>query len=255
MDRRLFKLPFAKGKGADWVCPSCKKGVLRIVENSFQSFEAKNSRESHGHDAWEPEWISYTYSCMLQCNNDQCKENVASTGTGGVDIDVIFGKEGEPEQSWEDFFRPKYFEPPLSIIDVPTECPASVSEPLQESFRLFFCSPRAASNNVRIALESLLTELGVKRFVVKNSKRQFLNLHTRIGLLNDKYVELKELLFAIKWLGNAVSHAYSAITLDDVMDAYELIDHVLQELYTQRATKAKAIAKRVNRRKGPARYT
>lgn len=106
---------------------------------------------------------------------------------------------------------------------------------------------------MRIALEALLTELGVKRFVVKNSKRQFLNLHTRIGLLNAKHGDLKDLLFAIKWLGNAGSHADSEVTLDDVMDAYELIDHVLQELYAQKAKKVKALAKRVNKKKGPAR--
>lgn len=253
MDRRLYKLPFVKDKGADWVCPNCKKGVLRIVKDSFRSFEVRNSREAHDHEAWDPDWVNYTYSCMLQCNNDQCKENVASAGTGGVDLDVIFGKDGEPEQSWEDFFRPKFFEPPLSIIDIPHECPASVSEPLQESFRLFFCSHPAASNNVRIALEALLTELGVKRFVVNNSKRKFLNLHTRIGLLTAKHGDLKDLLFAIKWLGNAGSHADSEVTLDDVMDAYELIDHVLQELYAQKAKKVKALAKRVNKKKGPAR--
>lgn len=142
MDRRLYKLPFGRDKGADWVCPNCKKGVLRIIKDSFRSFEVRNSREAHDHEAWDPDWVNYTYSCMLQCNNDQCKENVASVGTGGVDLDIILGKDGEPEQSWEDFFRPKFFEPPLSIIDIPHECPAPVSEPLQESFRLFFCSPR-----------------------------------------------------------------------------------------------------------------
>ena len=251
MERTLYKLPFNKGKGADWICPTCKKGVLRIVNGSFQTFELRNSREAHDHEAWDPDWINYTYSCMLQCSNDQCKENVSSSGTGGVDLEVIFGKDGEPEQSWEDYFRPKYFEPPLSIIDIPADCPAPVSEAMQESFRLFFCSPPAASNNVRAAIEALLTELGVKRYIVKNSKRQFLNLHTRIGLLDEKYGDLKELLFAIKWLGNAGSHADSSVTLDDVMDAYELIEQVLQELYTQKAKKVRALAKRVNRKKGP----
>lgn len=96
-----------------------------------------------------------------------------------------------------------------------------------------------------------MTELGVKRFVVKNGKRQFLNLHSRIGLLPAKHSDLRDLLFAIKWLGNAGSHADSVVTLDDVMDAYELVDHVLQELYAQRAKKAKALAKLVNKKKGP----
>jgi len=60
-------------------------------------------------------------------------------------------------------------------------------------------------------------------------------------------------MLAIKWLGNAGSHAEGAVTLDDVMDAYDLIDHVLQELYTQKARKAKALAKLINKKKGPKR--
>ena len=251
MDRKLYKVPFTREKSPDWICPHCRKGVLRFVDGSFYSEERRLSREAHDHDAWDPDWIECTYSGLLRCANDQCKEFVSTAGVGGVDIDVIFGPDGELEQTWADFFRPKYFEPPLAIVDLPKECPASVSDPLQESFRLFFCSPSAASNSVRIALEELLTELGIKRFTVSGGKRRILNLHTRISLLPSKYSELRDLLFAIKWLGNAGSHADSAISIDDVMDAYELIDHVLQELYAQRSKKAKELAKVINKKKGP----
>jgi len=251
VDRKLYKVPFTREKSPDWICPQCRKGVLRFVDGSFHAAERRLSREARDHEAWDPDWIEYTYSGLLSCANDQCKESVSTAGTGGVDIDVIFGHDGEPEQTWADFFRPKYFEPPLAIIDLPKECPASVSEPLQESFRLFFCSPSSASNSVRIALEELLNELGIKRFAVSNGKRRVLSLHTRIGLLPQKYAELRDLLFAIKWLGNAGSHADSTISIDDVMDAYELIDHVLQELYAQRSKKAKELAKAINKKKGP----
>ncbi len=39
--------------------------------------------------------------------------------------------------------------------------------------------------------------------------------------------------------------------MDDVMDAYELTEHVLQEIYEPRIKKLKAIAKKVNKKKGP----
>lgn len=251
MDRRAFKVPFTRGETPDWSCPRCSKGLLRFVEDKFHFEERKNSKDAHGHDAWEPDWIEYVYSGLLRCAKPDCGEFVSSTGTGSVDLDVVFGDDGEPEQTWQDFFRPKYFDPPLEIIGIPGGCPKSVAEPLRESFRLFFASPAAASNNVRISLEALLTELGVRRFNVKNGKRTFLNLHSRIGLLPPKHAELRELFLAIKWLGNAGSHADSAIKIDDVMDAYELVDHVLQELYAQRAKKVKALAKTINRKKGP----
>ncbi|MDL5366091.1 DUF4145 domain-containing protein [Xanthomonas sp. NCPPB 2654] len=221
------------------------------MEGKFHAEERKGSKEARSHEAWDPDWIEYVYSGILQCGNGNCGEFVANSGTGGVDIDVEIDESGEPEQTWADFFRPKYFEPPLRLIDIPKECPDSVSSPLQESFRLFFSSPAAASNNVRVALEALLTELGVKRFNTRSGRRIFLNLHSRISLLPPKHSDLGELLLAIKWLGNAGSHADSIVTIDDVMDAYELIDHVLQELYMQKAKKAKALAKMINKKKGP----
>lgn len=251
MDRRVLKIPFTRKNTPDWVCPRCKKGVLRFVQDSFHFEEEKDSKDAHTHEAWDPDWIAYVYSGLLRCGNDGCKESVANCGTGGVGVDYEMGEEGEPEQTWEDYFRPTYFEPPLQLIDIPEACPESVETPLKESFRLFFCSPPAASNNVRIALEALLTELGVKRFNVKNGRRVFLTLHSRITLLPAKHSELGDLLLAIKWLGNAGSHSDSQVSIDDVMDAYDLVDHVLQELYTQKAKKAKALAKQINKKKGP----
>lgn len=251
MDRKLFKVPFDRKRSPDWICPHCRKGVLRFVEGSFHCEERRNSREARGHDAWDPDWIESIYSGLLCCANDQCKEVVATAGIGGVEDYTDHGPDGEPEQVWAEFFKPKYFEPPLAIIDLPKECPSSVSGPIQESFRLFFCNPPSASNCLRMALEELLTELGIKRFAVSDGKRRVLSLHKRIGLLPIKYAELRDLLFAIKWLGNSGSHADGAITLDDVMDAYELVDHVLQELYTQRSKKAKDLAKLINKNKGP----
>lgn len=205
VDRKLYKLPFDLTRSPDWICPHCGKGVLRFVEGSFHRAERRNSRESRGHEAWDPDWIEYTYSGLLRCANDHCKESVSTAGIGGMDLDVEFGADGDPEQVWAEFFRPRYFEPPLAIIEIPDACPATVGAPLEESFRLFFCSPSSASNSVRIALEELLSELGIKRFSVSGGKRRILNLHTRIGLLPTKFAELRDLLFAIKWLGNAAT--------------------------------------------------
>lgn len=251
VDRRSLKIPFTRDRTPDWLCPRCRKGLLRFVEGQFHVEERKGSKGARSHEAWDPNWIEYIYAGILQCGKDSCGERVASSGTGGVDIDIVIGDDGEPEQAWSDFYRPRYFEPPLQLMEIPDECPPSIHEPLADSFRLFFSSPSSSANNVRIALESLLTELGVKRFTNKGGKRRYLSLHSRIKLLPSKYSELGELLSAIKWLGNAGSHATSTVTIDDVMDAYELMGHVLHGLYAQKAKKVKALAKKINRKKGP----
>jgi Domain of unknown function (DUF4145) len=251
MDRKTLKLPFTVNSAPDWTCPTCQIAPLRIRKGSFIKDERWHSRD-HSHDAWEPEWIEYVYTCMLQCSNDKCKEVVSSCGTGSLDWSVGENEEGEPEQVYEDYFRPKYFEPHLKLMKFPKDCPESVTKPLEDSFGLFFVSPPAASNNVRMAMEALLTELKIRRFNLVNGKRRFISLHQRIALLPPKYSHLKDLILAIKWLGNAGSHDGAAeVSLDDVMDSYELTEHILQEIYASKASKLKAMATRVNKKKGP----
>lgn len=252
MDRRTLKFPFTLDSAPDWICPSCGIAPLRIKKETFVKEERRDSRD-HSHEAWEPEWIEYVYSCLLICSNDQCKEVVASSGTGAVDWSVYEDEHGFPDQVYEDHFRPKFFQPHLKLFQFPKDCPESVTKPLEDSFSLFFAAPHAASNNVRIAIESLLTELKIRRFNLIGGKRRFISLHQRIGLLPAKYAHLKELILAIKWLGNAGSHDGGAeVTLDDVMDSYELTEHILQEVYAPKLAKLHKLAKKVNKKKGPA---
>lgn len=251
MDRKLFKLPFRQDSSPDWECPNCSKGLLRIKKGTFFSEELSESKKAHAHEAWDPDWISSTYSCLLECTNNNCKEAVANSGMGFVDWDIIEDHDGNPDQVYGDYFRPLFFYPHLKILSLPGETPLDVSEALNESFKLFFCNPASASNHVRAAVESLLTELKVKRYEKRNGKRHVINLHRRISLLPAKHSDLKDLLYAVKWLGNAGSHTGGKLTIDDVMDAYEIIEHILCEIYDNNALKVKALAKKVNKAKGP----
>lgn len=252
LDRKSLKLPFSGDNSPDWVCPTCNRGILRIKEGTFQRVELRDSREARSHDAWEPEWIAYVYTTLLICSNDKCKEVVVNSGTGSVDWDIIEDEHGVPDQVYKDIFLPKHFEPHLRLIRIPDDCPETVTTLLNESFKLFFSSPGAAANSVRAAIEELLTELKIKRFSTNNGKRRFINLHQRINLLPVKYAPFKDMILAIKWLGNAGSHGHGEVTMDDVMDAYELTEHILEEIYEPKMKKLKAIAKKVNNKKGPA---
>jgi len=250
MDRKIFKLPFKKEKTPEWICPTCKKGVLHLKEGTFSSDELAHSKSAHNHDAWEPEWIEYVYSCLLECSNNSCKETVANSGVGSVDWDIVYDHLGNQEQEWNSYFRPKYFQPHLKLFNYPEAVPSDVTDEIDQSFALFFCNPSSASNHIRIAVEYLLTDLKVKRFE-RSGRLRPLNLHRRIELIPEKHSNLKELLFAIKWLGNAGSHANKETSNDDVMDAYEILDVVLNEIYESKHKKATQLAKQINKKKGP----
>lgn len=230
MDRSLYKYNFNRTNTPDWMCPTCKKGILRIVDDSFKTTETRDSLRNRSHPEWDPFGVEYIYSCILQCNNEKCQEVISSTGTGGAEIEGFYGIDDVPDQRWVDYYHPTFFEPPLAIIEIPLSCPAEVAKPLQESFRLFFCSPASAGNNVRMAVESLLTQLGIPTHDNK-SKPKRLTLGARLERLPDEHSEFNTLFDAIRLLGNDGSHPDSKITTDDLMDAYELIEHVLQVLY------------------------
>lgn len=46
MDRRALKIPFTRESPSDWLCPQCKKGLLRFVEGSFHVEERKDSKDA-----------------------------------------------------------------------------------------------------------------------------------------------------------------------------------------------------------------
>lgn len=164
------------------------------------------------------------------------------------DIEEINGYQ---EQVYADYFRPHYFYPHLKGFSLSEKVPTEVKELFERSFSLIFVDADAALNQVRKGIEEMLTELGIKRFDRVNNKLKPVNLHQRITLLPAKFDELKEFLLAVKWLGNAGSHTGSKITIDDVLDAYELSAHLLSEVYDKKSESIRKLAKGVNKRKGP----
>ncbi len=251
MDRKSYKLPFRKTGITKFQCPSCGKGLLKIKKDTFHYSETKGSSSCHSHEAWEPEWIEYVYSCLLECSNTNCKDTVASSGTGSVTQYMYHDHEGVPDVGYDDYFQPEFFSPHLKIFHSPKGIPEEVENEINKSFSLLFSDPSSAANHIRVALEHLLTHLKIKRYFNNNGRRSFLSLHKRIALLPNKYDHIKDLFFAVKWLGNAGSHSNHKVTLDDVLDSYELMDEMLVEIFYNRRAKAKALAKKINKKKGP----
>ncbi|MEA2113220.1 MAG: DUF4145 domain-containing protein [Patescibacteria group bacterium] len=171
-------------------------------------------------------------------------------GTGSVDYEPTYDLYDNPDGiQYFDYFHPKFFLPHLNIFKIAKNTPSDIKSSIAESFKLFFASPSSSSNHLRIALEKLLDYLKVKRFEIKKRKRFLINPHRRIELLPIKYSDLKDLFFAIKWLGNTGSHS-DDIKIDDIMDAYDIFEIVLDELFDNRTEKTKKIARQINKKKG-----
>ena len=251
VDRKIFKFPFEKQGITKFTCPECNKGLLRVKKDTFHHKETRASSKAKHYEEWEPEWIEYIFSCLFECTNSACKDTVSCSGIGFVSEEYFYNENGEPDRDYQDLFRPKYFTPHLKLFSLPAKTPEDIATEIFNSFSLFFSDPSSSANHIRIALEHLLTYLKIKRFTTKNGKRHYLALHNRIELLPQKFDHVKDIFIAIKWLGNAGSHSNHQITMDDVLDSYELMDELLVEIFSNTRGKAKTLAKKIIKKKGP----
>ena len=252
MDRSVFSRPFSKENIPVWRCPTCGQGRLTLMPDSLIAREGSDSRLAHDHPGGGPEWINYRFSCMFLCDSKSCGDFVACAGTGSLDHFGWFDENtGQEEESYEDFFTPKLFVPPLVLMDIPERCPEAVCIRLKQSFAMFFADPGGAMNAGRAAVEALMTELGVARYTNSKGKRHPIPLHKRIEKLSAKYATpLKEMLIAVKWLGNAGSHDGQEPEHEHVRLMYDMLEHCLTEIYDNKGKKLKALAKQVNKKKG-----
>lgn len=251
MDRKLLKTPFTRRQIPNWQCPTCQKAALQLMKNSFAFEETALSKKARGHEAWEPDWITYVYSLQLQCPNSLCKETVMSVGEGKMDWDGYHNQERYTGEPCAEVFTPLFFYPNLKMFNIPEDSPKEVRNELNQSFSLFFNNPASAANHVRIALENVLTNIKIKRYEIVKKKRHFINLHKRIEMLPSSHKSVKELCFAVKWLGNAGSHSAVELGLDDVLDGYEIMEEVLKNVYSLKNRSALSLAKRINKKRGP----
>lgn len=245
MKRNIWSTTLSEHSAPPWPCSECNKGVLRLVPKSLAYKETIRSQRSHGDEGWDPDWIDYTFSAWLKCSHSGCGQEVAVLGIGGVE--AWYDNE-EGTTGWTPYFAPRWCSPMPDIFELPAKCPDEVLKQLRASFRLFLADQPAAASKVRIALERLMDHLGVpKRKKEKNGKFIDLSLHRRIEIFQQGKPDIGLQLMALKWLGNTGSHE-TQVSRDDLLDAFEILEHALSELIDRRSEKVAELAKKLAKR-------
>lgn len=248
MNRKHFEPPFAKSSLPVWRCPSCGDGAVSMVEGTLVSKETASSVASKGHDDWEPDWERESISARLECQNKNCKEPFFLVGTT------------QPVEEYHDEFGwgitnaivPLHIHPSPLLFHVSENCLPEIKAEIEHASSLYWSSPSSSGNRLRVAVELLMDHLNIPSTQTgTNGKIEVLALHKRIVLFKNGNPELGDLLLAVKWLGNYGSHG-SELTQKDVLDAVELLAHVLEEVFEQKSSKLKQMAAKINTAKGPA---
>ncbi len=179
------------------------------------------------------QWIQSRFSGFLKCSS--CGEVVAVIGRAKVP--------SEYSKKNHTYFKakliPEFFSPPIPLIALQAEYPESVKLELAKSFATFFSDAALAGARVRVSIELLLNVLEIEKNrkddvgnvkTTKSGREQRLTLQERIHLFKVKYPDYAKMLLAIKSIGNEASHN-AEIDRYDLLDAYEILDHVLVQLF------------------------
>ncbi len=250
IDRGVWTAEFTAHSTPRWPCPACGSGRLKVRPDSLQESETATSSAQHEHGAWEPEWIDGRFACLFDCV--ECSNSVAVAGKYRVQDERHYDPRDGETGDYEKYYRPEYFSESPNVIPLGERLPVEVAAEIRASYQPFWSDPVACANRVRSAVEKLLTAQRIPRTSgrIPEKRRRFLTLHQRIERFGNAHADLAAKLMAIKWVGNAGSHA-STVSIEDLLDGYELLAFVLDELYSGRRRRADALASTINRRKAP----
>ncbi len=254
IDRNMFKSCIAKEEMHNWNCPTCHNGTLEYKDENLNYQEDGNYyRESTEQYYQIPNDIQYRYTLLLKCTNPTCQETVANIGIYEVERYEDYNEYKEIIDIEKHWFTPKYFYPPLHFFQIPEGTPPKVKDTIIEAFSLSFSNYFAAINQIRLALEILMTELGVARTRSnKKGEKIYLPLHERIDMLDEEYEDIKDKCIALKWLGNSGTHGNEKITFDNVLDGYDLLSFIINKLYDDFEECVTKISNELNTNKGVA---
>lgn len=139
-----------------------------------------------------------------------------------------------------------------NIIPIPQQCPALVSSELRACFQLFWLDRAAAANRIRAGVERIMDHFQIpNRGRTAKGKFEKLSLHRRLERFEKSDKTIAARLMAIKWLGNTGSHQSDDVTKDDILDALELLEDALVELFEQRTRRLTALTRGLLKRHEP----
>jgi hypothetical protein len=243
MNRNLWShIGFGKESWPGWPCSVCTTGTWTLRDIKVE--ETGASKRQVNPPPWD---FAGRFRAVLRCNRGTCDEPAVMIGDVSVEVDV--GDQGE--QFYENWFAPTSVYPAPLLFLPPKKCPEAVQKELVRAFALFLPDPTAAGNALRATVEAILTDRGVPRTAISSKhRRQFLKLHDRIDAFSKTNPSVAEALMAVKWIGNEGSHE-GALKRADVVDALEVIENVLDDLWGDKGKTLKRLIVSINKRRRP----
>ena len=243
IDRKVWLQTFDGINFPPWPCPTCGRGLLGLTENSYSEGQTVDHTQSGQFGDSGIKSSHGVFTAQLHCMNQVCNENVVTCGT------YSYSSSSAKMIPINKTFELQFLLPSPYIFPIPNTCPESIASEVRRAFSLFWFDANSSGNRIRVSIELLLDHLKVKKRTIKNHKYHLLSLHDRIIEFHPTNPDLGEKLLAIKWIGNYSSHTQK-INKENLLDDFELIQYVLEEIFGQSRKKLSAMARTINKRKG-----
>lgn len=230
-------------------CPICQRSTVQRLGKTVTVPSTQTAYQAVVNDGYlDPDTLHGTFTSMLRCSDPTCTAQLTIAGDWFVS-DETNELDGP---KWGENLRVKYISPALHTVAPLPGTPDPVSAAIGTANELIWISPSAAANQLRQAVEILLTHLKVRKMQPANTRRR-LTTHARIDALRPTYPDVADALEAVKWIGNTGSHE-SAVTIKYVLEGARYLELALRSLYDRTDEQLLKNAAKVNARKGrPAR--
>ncbi len=226
-----------------WRCSTCSRGTLLPIPGSFHEEATRETAQAQATNCIPMSLYEGVFSGMLRCS--ACATPVAASGSS------LIKEHPSNDRALVTTFSPSHLEPAPAIIRVPTNCPRSLATELERAFALYWNDADASANRIRSCVELLLTHLKIPK-KARTPKGDFrrLSLHQRIERFAHRKPDLAKNLMALKWLGNDASHGGRCLRREDTLDGFQILEHVLAELFDGNKAFLTKLTRQINRAKG-----
>lgn len=234
--RDLWLTSFPDNEIPAFPCPLCDRGNLLYIKKSLQLKESDAASAAVGSGDITPFEVTSLFAMFLKCSVGKCGCVVSVHGE--ADLHERYGVE-----DYEDRFfyalSPHGMFPAPPLATIPPQTPGAIANELKIAFQLFWIDLGSCANRLRISVEKILDELGAPKG----------KLFDRIDTFKKSDPDHADTFDALRHVGNVGSHE-GVVERDAVLDAFEVYQDALAELFGKRSAKIAAMKQTLIQSKG-----
>jgi len=235
IDRNNFTKPFTVDNPPCWNCPTCN-GTLKLERPidviSLKEYEVFDHEIIYGHGV---------FYGVIKCANAGCQKKVVISGDmiGGEGYEYDEAQEMAVDGAYVEYLIPTYFNPPLNLFEINKDVPPKIKTEIIKAFKLYWLDLDACANKIRRVVESIMNEK-------EGCKKEHLGQRIiRFRKNNPGYAgDLANLLDAKREIGNRGSHSGNILTQENLLDGFDMLRFVVNELYSKEKDEITEIGKK-----------